>query len=900
MPTPVPLPSDDLARFLPLDPQTWPRLASRVGVWAERGAVVLRDAVWLLPFSALLPQARKAFAQRGGWSPRIETPATLAVQLGPRAAAADGALSTDPVTRRLQAQAMLRAQAGGPEWARQDPGGFGHAVAALVEAATTWHDALCARAPEVRGAWLEEARSRLAAASGPGERERVLARVGLEWAADSVARQPPASDLLFEARPSAWIALRAGGAQPLVEAVLSHAAAQGVPVCWLDEDPPVESLFDAAATLPPPRELCVPDAEGEARAAASEVLAALARHPEGSVALVAQDREAVRRVRALLDRAGALVVDDTGWRLSTTRAGTRAMALLRAVRALGRRGAGAEDLWLAWLKDDAWAARQADALRALEGLWRGRRLAPWQQEAAEALWAAARQRLEPLQGLRRAPLADWLQALAALWLEEPEDAAFWREDPAGRAVLSAWRLEAPWNQAAGWRALAASTRMDLDELIEWADQALSDESVVPDHPPQARVVITPLARAMLRPFVAAVLPGTDERRLGGAEPGNDLLGPALRRALGIPGADEARAREALAFVQALRLPELTLVRRLADGAEPLGPSALLQRLVLARARAGQEPAALPAARLQLPQRDLVAAPVAEPAPVAPAARWPKALSASAVETWRDCPYRFFAQRVLGLGSDDELDRMAEKRDYGDWLHAVLHHFHQARGAEPVPAEDAARLRASAQAVAADPRLGEGEMLPFLASFETLVEPYLAWLHGREAAGWRFEAGEVTREVSPAVLGGLQLRGRLDRVDAGPGGARQVLDYKTGRSDALKQKVKSPLEDTQLAFYALLMAGEDGLPPTDLGAAYLALDEREAPVEVPHADVADHAQALLAALADEFDRARAGEPLRALGRGPACEHCDMRGLCRRDHWAAPPDQAAEAATEGAGR
>src|SRR5574343_170143 len=777
MPTPVPPPPDDSARFGPLDAQTWPRLASRVAGWADRGGVVLRDAVWLLPFSALLPQARKAFAQCGGWSPRIETPATLAVQLGPRAAAVEGTLSADPVTRRLQAQAMLRAQAGGPEWARQDPGGFGHAVAALVEAATTWHAALCARPPEARVAWLDEARSRLAAARGPGERERVLARVGLEWAADSVVRQPPASDLLFEARPSAWVALRAGGAQPLVEAVL-------------------------------------------ARAAADEVLAALARHPEGSVALVAQDREAVRRVRALLDRAGALVVDDTGWRLSTTRAGTRAMALLRAVRALGRRGAGAEDLWLAWLKDDAWAARQSDALRALEGLWRGRRLAPWQREAAEGLWAAARQRLEPLQALRRAPLADWLQALAALWLEDPDDAAFWREDPAARAVLSAWRLEAPWSQAPGWRALATTTRMDLDELIEWADQALSDESVVPEHPPQARVVITPLARAMLRPFVAAVLPGTDERRLGGAEPGNDLLGPALRRALGIPGADDARAREALAFVQALRLPELTLVRRLADGAEPLGPSALLQRLVLARARAGHDPAALPVARLQLPQRDLVAAPVAEPAPVAPADRWPKALSASAVETWRDCPYRFFAQRVLGLGSDDELDRMAEKRDYGDWLHAVLHHFHQARGAEPVPAEDAARLRASAQAVAADPRLGEGEMLPFLASFETLVEPYLAWLHRREAAGWRFEAGEVSREVSPAVLGGLQLRGRLDRVDTGPGGARQVLDYKTGRSDALKQKVKSPLEDTQLAFYALLMAGEDGVPPTDLGAAYL--------------------------------------------------------------------------------
>ena len=27
----------------------------------------------------------------------------------------------------------------------------------------------------------------------------------------------------------------------------------------------------------------------------------------------------------------------------------------------------------------------------------------------------------------------------------------------------------------------------------------------------------------------------------------------------------------------------------------------------------------------------------------------------------------------------------------------------------------------------------------------------------------------------------------------------------------------------------------------------------------------------------------GEPLQALGQGELCEHCEARGLCRRDHW-----------------
>ncbi|MBQ0959566.1 PD-(D/E)XK nuclease family protein, partial [Ideonella sp. 4Y11] len=767
-----------------------------------------------------------------------------------------------------------------------DPAGFAWAVAAVVDCADEWHQALAALPPSQRAGWAAAAQARLAGGAGPGDKERSLARYALAWAADSIALQPPASDALYDARPSAWIGLRAGGTLPLVQAVLDAAQARGVPVLWLDEDPPRERLFEAAATLPPPQEHLADDAEGEARAAAAEVLDALHRHPQGAVALIAQDREAVRRVRALLERAAVEVVDDTGWRVATTRAGARAMALLRAARALSRPAPGAEDLWLAWLKDDSAFTAQAEALRSLEALWRGRRLSPARREQALAFWDAAQARLAPLREPARRPLADWLAALAALWLDDPAQASAWRDDPAGRAVLAAWRLEPPWNQAAGWPALAAATRFTLDELIAWADEALSEASVVPEHPPQARVVITPLARAMLRPFVAAVLPGADEQRLGGHEPGVDLIGPALRRALGLPGVAETTEREALAFVQALRLPQLCLLRRRADGSEPLGPSPLLQRLVLARG--GQ---ALPPSRRLPPLRDWTPRPVAEPALVSTGARWPATLSASAVEAWRDCPYKFFAQRLLGLATDDELDRLAEKRDYGDWLHAVLLHFHQQRADGAGLAADRALLQHCARAVAPDARLSEGEMLPYLASFDRLCDPYLAWLQARDQAGWRWTAGEVERQRPAPALGTMGLHGRLDRLDSGPGGAVQVIDYKTGRADELRAKAKG-LEDTQLAFYAAL-AVTDGSP---VGAAYLALDERDGPQWIEHAEVLADADRLLGELAAEFDRARAGEPLRALGRGQACERCDMRGLCRRDHWAAPPDAAAEAITE----
>ncbi|MBQ0961387.1 hypothetical protein KAK06_20695, partial [Ideonella sp. 4Y11] len=138
--------------MMPLDEHTWVRLADRVGDWAQAQGLSLRDAVWLLPFTALLPPARRAFVRRGGWAPRIETVATLAPQLGPRAPAAAEAMASDAVTRRLQVAARLRGVDQGG-WARRDPAGFAWAVAAVVDCADEWHQALAALPPSQRAGW---------------------------------------------------------------------------------------------------------------------------------------------------------------------------------------------------------------------------------------------------------------------------------------------------------------------------------------------------------------------------------------------------------------------------------------------------------------------------------------------------------------------------------------------------------------------------------------------------------------------------------------------------------------------------------------------------------------------------------------------------------------------------
>ena len=812
----------------------------------------------LVPFAELLPLVRAGFAAAGGWPPRVDTVRTLAATLGPPPVLEAGAPTGDRVADRLSAQALLRAQGWGAAWARRDVRGFEHAAAALVDAAHALARAAAARPPAERAAWWACARAALAPVAGPGQTERALARIALEWAA---LDDRSAADRLFALRPSAWIAVHAGGVDPWLRSLPD---ATPVPVLEIVADPPPSAVFDAAARLPPPRRVVCAGFEDEAQAAADEVLRALA-DGRAPVALVALDRALVRRVHALLERTpGLRVHDETGWRLSTTRAAARVMAALRAAAPQASR-----DAWLDWLKADA--ALPATTMLSLEAAWRERRAPPPDVEAA---WLAQRQRLASLSAGRQS-LARWLQALADVLAPTGDD-------PAAQQVAAALRLDAA-SGGAPWQRAAGEARLDLAGFTRWVDDVLDAGVYRPPAPREPHVVVTPLARLLLRPFGAVVCPGADDRRLGAWPAPDPLLGDAVSKALGLPTLAEQREREALAFAQLLRVAPAVLLRRREDGGEPLGASALVERAVRARERQGAacgpeiawQPALAPVERT--PQR--------RPAP-AVVDGLPARLSASAVQALRDCPYRFFARALLRLREADELDLDLEKRDYGSWLHALLLRFHEEREAPRTADEDLAQLAALADRVQAEQGLDAAQLLPFRTAFESFAPRYVQWLQRRDVAGWHWHAGEVDRTRDADAELPVRLVGRIDRIDRreGDGTAWQLIDYKTGAVDALKKTVREPLEDTQLAVYAALVAG-GGDAPSALQAMYLALDERDGPVEVVHDDVAATSAAFVDGLAADWRELRAGIGLAALGEGPVCERCEMRGLCRRDHWAA---------------
>jgi ATP-dependent helicase/nuclease subunit B len=270
-----------------------------------------------------------------------------------------------------------------------------------------------------------------------------------------------------------------------------------------------------------------------------------------------------------------------------------------------------------------------------------------------------------------------------------------------------------------------------------------------------------------------------------------------------------------------------------------------------------------------------------PAPSA-GALLPRRISASGYNSLVACPYQFYAHYVLGLAELEEVEEEIQKRDYGSLLHDVLARFHRAHPATTALEPAAAQRELEGLSDETFARIAARNYFAqaWLARWKGIIPAYLAWQREREGAGWAWREGEVKRELEITTVGGmaLTLHGRLDRVDFRPSnGDFAVIDYKTRSVKALQDSLLDPGEDVQLGVYALLW----GKAVSE--AVFLSVDRREVEAVAPKQAIQVLAQGTRERLAAMFDALAAEAGLRAQGTEGACEYCDARGLCRKDHW-----------------
>ncbi|MFN0186534.1 MAG: RecB family exonuclease [Aquabacterium sp.] len=478
-------------------------------------------------------------------------------------------------------------------------------------------------------------------------------------------------------------------------------------------------------------------------------------------------------------------------------------------------------------------------------------------------------------------LRAWCECVLAL-VGEGAQFDHWQQDPAGREVLGLLEMEAPGREH--WHRLM----LDHVGFRAWLTQSLDGLRWQPTLPSRPHVVVTPLRQAVMRSFAATVLPGADHVRLrpaGPAPPGQPA--DALRETLGLPARHDRARLEAQAFVMLLRTPRLTLIRRNADGDEPMSTAPWVLRWQAERRRCGGD--VPPLLSISMPTVEHPARPTLPPLPTA-GGPLPPALSVSALAALRECPYKFHARVRLGLAAWPELETPAGARDHGDWLHALLLRWHDQRAAPAsIDTEVEVMLDLARDTSSVDSAIDD-DLWPQRALLDEFARRYVAWQHQRDAAGWRYLAGEQPRRIPLGDLEGVELRGTLDRIDehraTGQPRQRQLLDYKSGRLERYKRLASQPLEDTQLALYGALEGGAD-IPGDSmpLAAGYVVLGDPAGIALTEHAEVAASSAITLRQMASELRRVMAGAAMPALGGAQECRVCDYDGLCRREEWSA---------------
>lgn len=173
----------------------------------------------------------------------------------------------------------------------------------------------------------------------------------------------------------------------------------------------------------------------------------------------------------------------------------------------------------------------------------------------------------------------------------------------------------------------------------------------------------------------------------------------------------------------------------------------------------------------------------------------RALSASAVNTYLDCPLKFYFSTVQGVGEEEEVSETIQSDVFGSILHKVMEVLYQPFCGKLVTADLLEAIRRDT------PRL-QGEVARAFSSefFKSEVV--------RPLTGQHFLIGEMIRKYVGKVIerdGALtpfryvesekrihaffrlsdgrevRLKGFIDRLDevGGPGGAVRIVDYKSG-------------------------------------------------------------------------------------------------------------------------
>ncbi len=654
----------------------------------------------------------------------------------------------------------------------------------------------------------------------------------------------------------------------------------------LDNDPASLAPQALPALLPNRVSTLVADnLELEAQLASQTIIQWL-QQGKASIALIAQDRVVARRIRALLERAHIHVADETGWKLSTTRAASALAAWFEVIVSYADTVALLDFVKSPFFMPHSmhtWEEKSARVMALEMVLLKGNVMGGWDaimaalESLPECLGLCAHLKAHAALYARRKTIDEWL-TLTRHSLDEFGITACWQQDTAGLQVLHLLeKLQV--------ECTASADTFSLPEWRIFMNLQLESAAFQADRHDR-RVVMLPLNGARLRRFDAVLMAGCDAAHL--PSPPEEVLffTNAVRRECGLITREQRQQQQLRDLTELLSSSsEVVLSWQRQQRGEDNPASPWIQRLNLCLQQNGLP--ALAASQAALRMETLQAIITHQPAPTA-AALTPKTLSASGYNSFIACPYQFFATRMLGLSTLDALSDMPEKRDYGGWLHAILKTYHDTLAHRPD------LLSSQSQTASLCTLLGDisatlfnrilktnPTALGFSRRWEKVIPAYVEWSQRYAESGWQFEMGEVWLETDLVWdEGQVVLRGQIDRIDRNDAGEHAVLDYKTSQKSALNKKLQQA-DDQQLPFYGLLAESNR---TTITAAHYVALEKTGEKIDqVSATDYLDWKNELRSAIVNNLGAIQQGARLPAQGTTQVCQYCQVRGLCRKGAW-----------------
>ena len=651
-----------------------------------------------------------------------------------------------------------------------------------------------------------------------------------------------------------------------------------------------------------------------------------------NIALVAQDRLVARRARALLARLGPSlkIQDETGWKLSTTRAAAALNSWLELLRAPSE-GPSAADL-LEFLQNPFLdlaqclnfnGTRDKESLNGLVAqlediLIASQAKSGWETfhmaiEGSVAHGSAAPNPLllELLQAIR-GRLNRWRGikincALAHQHLMDDLDLMGMTQglakDSAGKQLLELL-------QTFDFDAEHQQIAMRLNEWLSLLKTVIEESSYEEKGISAAATLsILPLSSTRFREFESVVMVGCDEQQLPAFSEPPLFFSDALNRLLGgssIEAQFIQQARDLSQLLTSFTSVDLLWQSKSKSG-EPLRPSAWIQRLQIDLPNWQAQNAST----LFVPRSGKAAPSHMAIAKLDSDLPMPVSMSPSAYKALRDCPYRYYVRSLLGLRKLKGFEEGFDASLAGQTLHKILRNFYHAMKSEAQKSGDLNLRNAELRRTWMQQQLmqiseqvfkrlieGDARVLGVLRDWQKQIPSFIQWQLDREAQGWQFYDAEVKVgfDLPFTNVDGneryIRIEGYADRFDVSIDDAKaaSVIDYKNQSLTKVEWRSEVVLDDPQLLIYARASNESKKIPGRAVNAAeWVALkadvkkggDEAERSVVIE--DMPGLMQEFSEQITEDVQSLWSGKPLKAFAPDSVCQYCEARGICRKGMW-----------------